>query len=1825
MGSVTIESGNTFTWTSNTANENDGGAIYSEGSVTVSGTQKFGTGTAIGRFGLYDGNSALKGFGGAIFSKGTVQINSGQSFLINKCDKRGGAIYSLLAVTINGKQTFQYNTAEDGGAISSATTVTVNPGVNTGEVATFLGNLANEFNNGAGRGGGAIYGNAGITITASTNAALKTVFTLNKAQYGGALFSNGEISVKNGDFQKNEASIEGGAIDNFSAAKAITVENSYFKENKATTTVNNALANGGSIQGGGAITISTTTFENCNSKNDGGAIYGRSTVTITASTFNSNAASASDSTLSRGGAVYALGDVKVTSSQFKSNSAKSSGGAIRSETKIETDGTTNSRTIFELNKSGSNGGALRSVGSTTVTSTTFNNPNTALYGGAIYSSDDVTINKEVSFASQKATAGSGGAIYSAKAVKVLAADANFEGNSAAGTAGYGGAIYATGAVTFNYDALFPNNKNSASKDGGIIYSSDSITFEGKCTVQSGSSVGNGGAFYSKKDLQVKGDASLNNCNAGGHGGFVYSEQKITFAKLKASNVNSGGNGSAIYAKDAVTISGVAEIFGYGAKSGGAIYSGSTVDFKGVTEDASYAVKIYEGSASSGDGGAIFSKGKLTISGSAQFNNMMASNKGGALYSEDDIELKSNVNIYGMTAAAGGAIYTSKSLTIGGTATINGGSSSGNGGAIYAVGAVTIDGLATFSGLSSSQKGGSIYSEGAVTLKNGCSFNGGSSGTDGGAVYCVGAFKVNGADASFSNLAANGKGGSIYCKSTVTIDKKAEFKDGHSQSEGGAIYATQVTISGDLNVLRIGSSTGNIYSTSTVSLGATATFSHCSGSSIDSAENVDIESDASFSNLGGTNGAAIRSGASVTIKGSANFESMGVSGNGGAISAVGDVTIGGVATFKSMGAKMGGAIKANKVTFSATSSFESMGGADGGGAIYASSDVLFKGATTFKYMNANSGKGGAIYSAGSVTFNAKGTFEGISSSSDGGCIYAMKQVQFDEDASFTGCTSNGNGGGIFSKETVTIEGSSITFKNNKAVSGGAIYSEQSVVATIDTKSAVGDKDGGIFVGDKYKREVVPSFELNEASNQGQAIYISSGDSILTNIAFKDNYKGAGVGSVYVHSGSLTIAPGSPDFITSDVVLPDEVTFVRSKIDVDVQCVNNANMPVEDKDGKTTCKKITEQNISELKFKVTDDGTHNRFALRDSVIAASGVKPSNNTYVRWTVSPAKRDTVHDVDVIFSGLPTDTYTNLYSTSSNSGAFTNNGFTPDFAASTMTFAKQDADHNDCAKDDPAPCWGNGYCLNIDATTHLGYCSCMSGYYQLNCEKFATPTPAAIEATSASFIPTLNHTVGPKVTMNVVIPTMVNDNTVGADSYSKATEILFGGNKDKACNYPNKDKSWIVSTAKAADNKWYDTYTATFSYLDLQRCGLSRVDVARTDFATFNNSLTIERTYLIQNGRFSIPRVGKIEHPFSIMFPKNLYTTSDIKVKNNTVEFFASASEISYSMSTHKWKVVVSTIIANEFVVTSLFDRPEDSKPTVTNNPFTDDRNFNITSKEGTKVAGYSGPGILQEFEFSFDDCKAAAFKDFKLKWKVGCVDPDDKEECVNPAKPDVEILLSLHSESACPVSETYVMTDKAVKLYGLKEDLSKPKSQATSKTLFGSSEDVFVAVDFSTPVKVQTVKLVQVCGYPTPVPKVKTASEEVPTASEEEVPLPPCPTHKFPSLSLLDHHTDHRVAFRVNAGELKTQSGTTVNTFVIQVDVSIEYTNGFETSKRIVSYTKEHSSSTLVQVGGKIENPIVEDNHEEEIVRPGYDASSSSILSTSMILLVSIAFLAL
>ncbi|HEV2239022.1 MAG TPA: Ig-like domain repeat protein [Ktedonobacterales bacterium] len=373
---------------------------------------------------------------------------------------------------------------------------------------------------------------------------------------GGAIITNGVLSLSNCIFSDNTSTEGGGAlfVDDLGSA---TIKGSEFSQNAAT---GGHTSQGGAIDNTGTLTITNSTFaknttigrlgdsttSNTGLAGDGGAIYSTGTVTISGSAFTQNTAQGGAGVLdspggpAAGGAVDASGGtLTISDSTFSANSATAGAGGPSGTTSAGSTGadagggavngtvgttvTVSDSTFVGNSATAGNGGAngmIVAVGTALVLG-----PGGSAFGGAM----------DVSGGGVGAVTGSAGGALSGGGVGAVTISAStFTNNTANGGSGPGGAGYA-GAMDVSGGGVGAIARGSVAAVAGAL--SDNIVF--------GNTASTGGANCVLDPTVTDGGYNLTNTGDTGCGFAPARHDVLTSAPALGTLDNNGGTAQTI--------------------------------------------------------------------------------------------------------------------------------------------------------------------------------------------------------------------------------------------------------------------------------------------------------------------------------------------------------------------------------------------------------------------------------------------------------------------------------------------------------------------------------------------------------------------------------------------------------------------------------------------------------------------------------------------------------------------------------------------------------------------------------------------------------------------------------------------------------------------------------------------------------------------------------------------------------------------------------------------------------------------------------------------------------------------------------------------------------------------------------------------------------------------------------------------------------------------------------------------------------------------------------------------------------------------------------
>ena len=531
------------TFTGNTATAN-GGAIYNEGTLTVTGESAF------------TNNSTTTSGGGAIYNSGALTLTGTESnkvaFTGNHTTKNGGAIFAATGGSLDiDYAKFENNTATNGGAITNLGTsaLTIDNSIFTGNTVatnggaiqnnatvdaeisntTFSGNYTGKSSTSAsGSGsGGAIYNGSGkLTLTNNTFTGNGKLVDGNtetmKTGTGGAIYNNsGTLEISGGSITDNMAN-KAGAI--YVSSGSLSIDGTEITGNAST---------GGSgviwVNGGNGFTINNATIDNNSGIKNNAPIYVVEGLGLVP---------AGTGAAGNGGAIYnssASGKTSTITGGSISQNVAATGGAIYNNRGIlDIKGTTfngNVASGVSVNSSVIGGGAIRNLDTLNIKDATFTNNIATQKGGAIFNaaSKTITFDGSNTFSGNKSdvtwdegngniTASTANDIYNNMGTIDIISGAGETNTFAGGFDGVAGSkLNINGAGTTNIANALKNHTTTV--NAGELHLTNADLTGSKIAVKSGATIntiddeindymtgeGNNGTITLADDALVKGD------------------------------------------------------------------------------------------------------------------------------------------------------------------------------------------------------------------------------------------------------------------------------------------------------------------------------------------------------------------------------------------------------------------------------------------------------------------------------------------------------------------------------------------------------------------------------------------------------------------------------------------------------------------------------------------------------------------------------------------------------------------------------------------------------------------------------------------------------------------------------------------------------------------------------------------------------------------------------------------------------------------------------------------------------------------------------------------------------------------------------------------------------------------------------------------------------------------------------------------------------------------------------------------------------------------------------------------------------------------------
>jgi hypothetical protein len=341
LDGVTISGGSA----TSAAPGNDGGAIYSRGTVNLTGS------TSIT-------NSTASADGGAVYNRGTFTVEAGSSIAGNTAADDGGGLYTSSGTLNVTGGTITDNTADDEGG-----------GIRSVDSAITLTNANITDNTATGGSGGGLY------TTSTTLTVTGSVFSGNGGNSGGGLYftNSPSAALLDGVQILNNTGTNGGGLYLTSSGQAALTN--------VTVSGNQATSSAAGIWSGGTLTLTGSTVSNNGNTSQPGSAGGiraaGATLTVNDTVISGNLVNSSSGS---GAGVYiaSAGNIVINGGEISANDARNGGALYNS-------GSLSLSSIIDDNTAQHYGGGLYITGGTThVDGSVFSNNSAIDRGGAVY-------------------------------------------------------------------------------------------------------------------------------------------------------------------------------------------------------------------------------------------------------------------------------------------------------------------------------------------------------------------------------------------------------------------------------------------------------------------------------------------------------------------------------------------------------------------------------------------------------------------------------------------------------------------------------------------------------------------------------------------------------------------------------------------------------------------------------------------------------------------------------------------------------------------------------------------------------------------------------------------------------------------------------------------------------------------------------------------------------------------------------------------------------------------------------------------------------------------------------------------------------------------------------------------------------------------------------------------------------------------------------------------------------------------------------------------------------------------------------------------------
>jgi predicted outer membrane repeat protein len=1127
----TVDAG-TITLSSNTARSGDGGAMSITGSNLLfrsSGTISLTGNSAVRAGGILTRGGAINALNGSKISFDSWTGKLGIDISGNEAGLGGGIYIGGIGAELNFANattaTMKGNIAQRGGAIYAAGGRLIFSRI---EDLEFSGNIA-------------LSGEGGIIYATGIGAVLEfssigVLFTNNTGRSKGeSIYISSAASIEFGystvSFETNRSS-NGAAI--------YIYRGTFSADNSSITFARNTAYSSGTVyidNGIVRMTNSTVSFVGNTAKMGSGiymvgslAEFGGGLLSFSGNVSDNGAGTSS------GAAFYAgVGSTVIFRSRevsFENNTAVNGAGILYWD-RAGVEFTSDIYSLRAIGNTADRGGFLYLANKTIMlrsTNTRIDNNEAAIDGGGLYLTGgaiDFNSKTTITFSSNSAIAGRGGAIYMDKSTGAFYGDfIKFSANVAI----EGGAMYAgnrSALIFYNTEVQFTFNI-STDGDGVIKWDNSRLQFSNLERLYAYKNVSNNGGFLYLSgqeltfDTQVKIVSNTARAREGNGGGLYLRDAQINFTRRSTTSFTGNtamSRGGAIYLDNSSgTFSGnrIEFVGNTAIKDGGAIYAvnGSKILFSNTL------VEFIDNESVDGDGVIHWENSEVKfgdLSGLNAINNK--ANDGGFLYLSGvgrGLEFETRMEISSNTARAGspsgkggsgGAFYVS------------------NGAYIYINRNKPFE-EARFA-YNTAQAGGAIYLDRASGIFGGAKieFTSNVASSSGGAVYVKGGSDIEFRSGELDfmwNVSKDGDGVVYWKDSQLSISSAVRMLRavGNTANNGGFLYLENIGFKLDTNA----QITSNIARGSISGGNGSGGAIYLKRSSMIFSENAQVEWGW---NVAKTSGGAVYAdkGSYIEFNGDDLKWSSNTAGFGGGVMYINE---GSSVIFNNKRIEFSsnisqdgnGVVSWEKSLLEFSASVENLiainNTANNGGFLYIK-DSIFKLDTnaqmTSNTARAANGVGGAIYMEGStMVFGGRSdiVWTRNTANSKGGAIYADRKSFGDfrgYETRFSSNTAINGGGGaayISGGSTFIFRNELVVFEYNKSVNGngvlswdkGSVVIFSSGVGELDAVYNTAKNGGFIYIdGGRLELEAKSEISSNVAYSSGGALFLVRSTAVL----------------------------------------------------------------------------------------------------------------------------------------------------------------------------------------------------------------------------------------------------------------------------------------------------------------------------------------------------------------------------------------------------------------------------------------------------------------------------------------------------------------------------------------------------------------------------------------------------------------------------------------------------------------------------------------------------------------------------------------------------------